>query len=232
MLLKARFVARAAQTHVLLVILVWPRCYASCLYVCCCRFYVEGSSQKVGWRWATGRGRLADVWCVGRPGLVCVERAVRMGGCIGGGDAARRLPSFSAAPTLSSPRSVINLASEILNLAPPAYRFFYFKWHFRIYHAQLNLLPVLRYQHRRIFSRVFHTILGLKISSDFFGSKNTRSIVLFIYSRYIAMSEKFGLRTWANFCMSKFDCPAVFMALGPNSTLKVQQITSNSKKKC
>ena len=47
-----------------------------------------------------------------------------IGGGIGGGDAARRLPSFSAAPTLSSPRSVINLASEILNLAPPAYRFF------------------------------------------------------------------------------------------------------------
>ena len=49
---------------------------------------------------------------------------MRIGGGIGGGDAARRLPSFSAAPTLSSPRSVINLASEILNLAPPAYRFF------------------------------------------------------------------------------------------------------------
>ena len=68
--------------------------------------------------------------CVGRPGLVCVGRAARVGGGIGGGDAARRLPSFSAAPTLSSPRSVINLASEIreiLNLAPPAYRFFYFK---------------------------------------------------------------------------------------------------------
>ena len=63
--------------------------------------------------------------CVGRPGLVCVERAVCIGGGIGGGDAARRLPSFSAAPTLSSPRSVINLASEILNLAPPAYRFFF-----------------------------------------------------------------------------------------------------------
>ena len=85
---------------------------------------MEGSSQKVGWRWATGRGRLAEVPCVGRPGLVCVGRAVRIGGGIGGGDAARRLPSFSAAPTLSSPRSVINLASEILNLAPPAYRFF------------------------------------------------------------------------------------------------------------
>ena len=65
--------------------------------------------------------------CVGRPGLVCVERAVCIGGGIGGGDAARRLPSFSAAPTLSSPRSVINLASEILNLAPPAYRFFLFQ---------------------------------------------------------------------------------------------------------
>ena len=88
---------------------------------------MEGSSQKVGWRWATGRGRLAEVPCVGRPGLVCVERAVCIGGGIGGGDAARRLPSFSAAPTLSSPRSVINLASEILNLAPPAYRFFYSK---------------------------------------------------------------------------------------------------------
>ena len=65
--------------------------------------------------------------CVGRPGLVCVGRAVCIGGGIGGGDAARRLPSFSAAPTLSSPRSVINLASEILNLAPPAYRFFLFQ---------------------------------------------------------------------------------------------------------
>jgi len=127
MLLKARFVFRAAQTRVLLVILLWPRRCASCLYVCCCRFYGEGSSQKVGWRWATGRGRLAEVPCVGRPGLVCVERAVCIGGGIGGGDAARRLPSFSAAPTLSSPRSVINLASEILNLAPPAYRFFYSK---------------------------------------------------------------------------------------------------------
>ena len=52
---------------------------------------------------------------------------MRIGGGIGGGDAARRLPSFSAAPTLSSPRSVINLASEILNLAPPAYRFFLFQ---------------------------------------------------------------------------------------------------------
>ena len=50
-----------------------------------------------------------------------------IGGGIGGGDAARRLPSFSAAPTLSSPRSVINLASEILNLAPLAYRFFLFQ---------------------------------------------------------------------------------------------------------
>jgi hypothetical protein len=127
MLLDARFVAGAAQTRVLLVILICCRCYAGCLYVCCCRFYGEGSTQKVGWRWATGRGRLAEVPCVGRPGLVSVERAVRIGGGIGGGDTARRLPSFSAAPTLSSPRSVINLASEILNLAPPAYRFFLFQ---------------------------------------------------------------------------------------------------------
>ena len=90
-------------------------------------FYGEGSSQKVGWRWATDRGRLAEVLCVGRPGLVCMGRAVRVGGGIGGGGAARRLPSFSPAPTLSSPRSVMNLASEILNLAPLAYLFFYFK---------------------------------------------------------------------------------------------------------
>ena len=137
MLLKARFVARAAQTRVLLVILVWPRRYAGCLYVCCCRFYVEGSSQKVGWRWATGRGRLTEVPYVGRQGLVCVGRAVRIGGGIGGGGAARRLPSFSAAPILSSPRCVINLASEILNLAPPAYRFFFISsdtFEFRMHH--------------------------------------------------------------------------------------------------
>ena len=72
----------------------------------------------------------------------------------------RRLPSFSSAPTLSSPRfdrSVINLASEFLNLAPPPYRFYFIssdtfefsrilvpfinyfiKYH--VGHAQLNLL--------------------------------------------------------------------------------------------
>ena len=80
--------------------------------------------------------------CMGRPGLVCVGRAVRIGGGIGGGGAARRLPSFSPAPTLSSPRSVINLASEILNLAPPAYRFFLFQATLsNLLNLVLNLVP-------------------------------------------------------------------------------------------
>ena len=35
------------------------------------------------------------------------------------------VPSFSAAPSLRCRRSVINLASGILNLAPPGYRFFF-----------------------------------------------------------------------------------------------------------
>ena len=35
-----------------------------------------------------------------------------------------------------------------------------------------------------------------------------------------------------HFCMSKFDCPGAFMALGPNFTLKVHEGTSNSKEKC
>ena len=61
-----------------------------------------------------------------------------IGGGIGGGDAARRLPSFSAAPTLSSPRSVINLASEILNLAPPAYTYRFF-----LFQVTLSNLPCI-----------------------------------------------------------------------------------------
>ena len=87
----------------------------------------EGKQPKGGVAMGHQSREAAELPCVGRPGLVCVERAVRIGGGIGGGGAARRLPSFSAAPRLSSPRSVINLASEILNLAPPAYRFFLFQ---------------------------------------------------------------------------------------------------------
>ena len=50
MLLKARFVARAAQTRVLLVILVWPRCYAGCLsaYTCAAAGFMGREAAK---RW-------------------------------------------------------------------------------------------------------------------------------------------------------------------------------------
>ena len=84
---------------------------------------------------------------------------------------------------------------------------------------------------------LFNTMFDLKSVFVFLVLK-IHILLYFLYIVRISVCPKnldFGPELTSDpghFCMSKFDCPAAFMALGPKSTLKLHEGTSNSKEKC